>query len=229
VSVALATGVRVRAAIFDFNGTVCDDEGLLYEIVRDILRPHGLDLDERTYFDELAGLADPELIAAALERAGVRVDDATQARLVEQRVSEYLRRAGADPPLRAGTQALIEALAGRVPLAVGSGALRAEVEHVLEAADLRRHFAVVVTAEDVARGKPDPETYATCLARLNEAVGGEPVSPREVVVFEDSRFGVAAAQAAGMHAIAVLGTEPPERLAAADLVLPELGVGLIAG
>jgi beta-phosphoglucomutase-like phosphatase (HAD superfamily) len=39
------------------------------------------------------------------------------------------------------------------------------------------------------------------------------------VVFEDSRFGVAAAQAAGMHAIAVLGTEPPERLAAADLVL----------
>ena len=45
------------------------------------------------------------------------------------------------------------------------------------------------------------------------------------MVFEDSRFGVAAAQAAGMHAIAVLGTEPPERLAAADLVLPELGVG----
>ena len=48
-------------------------------------------------------------------------------------------------------------------------------------------------------------------------------------MFEDSRFGVAAAQAAGMHAIAVLGTEPPERLAAADLVLPELGVGLIVG
>ena len=45
MSIALATGVRVRAAIFDFNGTVCDDEGLLYEIVRDILRPHGVDLD----------------------------------------------------------------------------------------------------------------------------------------------------------------------------------------
>ena len=176
MSVALATGVRVRAAIFDFNGTVCDDEGLLYEIVRDILRPHGVELAERTYFDELAGLADPELIAAALEREGIRVGDAAQERLVELRVSEYLRRAGADPPLRPGTQALIEALAGRVPLAVGSGALRAEVEHVLEAADLRRHFAVVVTAEDVERGKPDPETYATCLARLNETVGGEPVT-----------------------------------------------------
>jgi HAD superfamily hydrolase (TIGR01509 family) len=229
VSVALATGVRVRAAIFDFNGTVCDDEGLLYEIVRDILRPHGVDLDERTYFDELAGLADPELIAAALAREGVRVDAAAEARLVELRVSEYLRRAGADPPVRAGSRELIEALAGRVPLAVGSGALRAEVEHVLGAADLRRHFAVVVTAEDVERGKPDPETYVTCLERLNAAVGGEPVHPREVVVVEDSRVGVAAAQAAGMHAIAVLGTEPPERLAAADLVLPELGVGLIAG
>ena len=69
MSVALATGVRVRAAIFDFNGTVCDDEGLLYEIVRDILRPHGVELDERTYFDELAGLADPELIGC---RAGAR-------------------------------------------------------------------------------------------------------------------------------------------------------------
>lgn len=229
MSVALATGVRVRAAVFDFNGTVCDDEGLLYEIVRDILRPHGVELDERTYFDELAGLSDPELIAAALAREGVRVDAAAEARLVELRVSEYLRRAGADPPVRAGSQALIEALAGRVGLAVGSGALRAEVEHVLEAADLRRHFAVVVTAEDVERGKPDPETYATCLERLNAAAGGEPINPREVVVFEDSRFGVAAAQAAGMHAIAVLGTEPPERLAAADLVLPELGVGLIAG
>ena len=228
MSVTLATGVRVRAAIFDFNGTVCDDEGLLYDIFRDILRPLGVDLDEATYFDELAGLADPELIAAALEREGVEVDDATHAQLVALRVSEYLRRAGADPPVRPGSRALIEALAGRVPLAIGSGALRAEVEHVLEAAGLRGHFAVVVTAEDVERGKPDPETYATCLARLH-AAGGDPLHPREVVVFEDSRFGVAAAQAAGMHAIAVLGTEPPERLAAADLVLPELGVGLIAG
>jgi HAD superfamily hydrolase (TIGR01509 family) len=226
VSVTLATGVRVRAAIFDFNGTVCDDEGLLYDIYRDILRPLGVDLDEATYFDELAGLADPELIAAALERDGVEVDDATHAQLVALRVSEYLRRAGADPPVRAGSRALIEAFAGRVALAIGSGALRAEVEHVLEAAGLRRHFGVVVTAEDVERGKPDPETYATCLARLN-AAGGDPLHPREVVVFEDSRFGVAAAQAAGMHAIAVLGTEPPERLAAADLVLPELGVGLL--
>ncbi len=226
MSVTLATGVRVRAAIFDFNGTVCDDEGLLYDIFRDILRPLGVDLDEATYFDELAGLADPELIAAALEREGVEVDDATHAQLVDLRVAEYLRRAGADPPVRPGSRALIEALAGRVPLAVGSGALRAEVEHVLEAAGLRRHFGVVVTAEDVQRGKPDPETYATCLARLN-AAGGDPVHAREVVVFEDSRFGVAAAQAAGMHAIGVLGTEPPERLAAADLVLPELGVGLL--
>jgi hypothetical protein len=85
----------------------------------------------RTYFDELAGLADPELIAAALERDGVEVDDATHAQLVALRVSEYLRRAGADPPVRAGSRALIEGAARvRVALAIGSGALRAEVEHV---------------------------------------------------------------------------------------------------
>ena len=109
--------------------------------------------------------------------------------------------------------------AGHVPIAVVSGAHRAEVVPALEASGLADAFPVVVTIEDVERGKPDPAGYLLAL----ELLGG-PLRPEEVTVFEDTEAGVASAKAAGMRCVAIPGTHTPERLALADELAPALDV-----
>jgi sugar-phosphatase len=109
-----------------------------------------------------------------------------------------------------------------VPVAVVSGAARAEIEPVLEAAGLAGLVRGIVAAEDAAAGKPDPDGYLRALELLD---GG--LSASDVLVFEDSEAGIASAKAAGMRCIAVLGTLAPERLAAADEIVPALDVGLM--
>jgi sugar-phosphatase len=83
-----------------------------------------------------------------------------------------------------------------VPRAVGTSASGFDVDHLLVDAGLRRHFDVIVTADDVAYGKPDPEVYLLAAARLR-------VAPERCLVFEDSLVGLEAARRAGMRAIGV--------------------------
>jgi beta-phosphoglucomutase-like phosphatase (HAD superfamily) len=75
------------------------------------------------------------------------------------------------------------------------------------------------TIEDVARGKPAPESYLLALGLFD----GDPRA-EEVTVFEDTEAGVAAAKAAGMRCVAIPGTHTPERLALADELAPALDV-----
>ena len=81
---------------------------------------------------------------------------------------------------------------------------------------------MIVGAEDVADGKPDPAGYLLALELLD---GG--LEAGEVVVFEDTEAGVASAKAAGSRCLAVLGTLAPERLAAADEIVPAIDVELM--
>lgn len=83
-----------------------------------------------------------------------------------------------------------------IPRAVGTSASRFDVDHVLAGVGLRRHFDVIVTADDVTRGKPDPEVYELAAARLG-------VPAEACIVFEDSLVGVVAARRAGMRAVGV--------------------------
>jgi beta-phosphoglucomutase-like phosphatase (HAD superfamily) len=98
---------------------------------------------------------------------------------------------------------------------------------VLDQHGLRGLFDVVVTIDDVERGKPDPETYLGCLAALRERHPG--LEPGDCIVFEDSRFGISAAHAAGMRCVAVHTSGDAAGLAAADLVVQGLTRELAAG
>ena len=109
--------------------------------------------------------------------------------------------------------------AGAARLSVVSGAARSEVETVLDAAGIGV-FEVIVSAEDVTRGKPDPEGYRRALELLG-------VEAAQSVALEDAPAGIAAARAAGLRCVAVLGTVPPERLDEADEVVPRLDTALV--
>lgn len=208
---------RPRAVIFDFNGTLSQDEPILCEIFMELFAEHGKPLSAQEYFDVLAGLSDPEIVRTWLGREHPDVDE-----VIEERIRLY-RAAVADgssipPELREAVRFAAE----RIPLAIVSGAARPEIEPVVEAAGLTGCFEAIVPAEDVEHGKPHPDGYLRVLELLD---GG--LASGDVLVFEDTEAGVASAKAAGMRCVAVLGTLSPERLAQADEIVERIDLPLM--
>jgi beta-phosphoglucomutase-like phosphatase (HAD superfamily) len=209
--------VPVRAVIFDFNGTLSQDEPILLAIFQELFAEYGRPLSAQEYFDELAGLSDPEIVRTWLGPDHPAVDEA-----VERRIARYRERVADGSSVTEEVREAVRYAAERVPVAVVSGAARPEIEPVLEAAGLAGLVRTIVAAEDVSDGKPDPAGYLRAL----ELLGGD-LWPSDVVVFEDTEAGIASAKGAGMRCIAVLGTLAPERLASADEIVPALDAGLM--
>lgn len=209
-------------AIFDFNGTLSDDEPILLRLFTDMFAEHlNWELSSTDYFARLAGLSDREIIENVVAQ-----QDASEVGLVEQLLAErrtrYCALVEERSPILPATVALVEQLRDRqVPMAIVTGAQRIDVEYVLERSPLKGLFSVIVTEEDVASGKPDPEGFLCALAQLR-------VPAKSALVFEDSLPGLAAARAAGAHTIAVEGTRTAAQLIpAADAVVSELSPSLL--
>jgi beta-phosphoglucomutase len=209
--------LAIRAVIFDFNGTLSHDEPILLAIFQKLFAEYGRPLSAEEYFDELAGLSDPEIVRTWLGADHPAVDEA-----IERRIERYRELTADGSTVSQQVRAAVRYAAERVPVAVVSGAARAEIEPVLEAAGLGDLVSVVVAAEDVPHGKPAPDGLLRALELLD---GGLVAS--DVLVFEDAEAGIAAAKTAGMRCIAVLGTLPRERLTAADEIVAELDVELM--
>jgi beta-phosphoglucomutase len=207
--------VRPRAVVFDFNGTLSKDEPILCKIFMELFAEHGRPLSAQEYFDELAGLSDPEIVRTWLGRDHPDLDE-----VIEQRVRRYRAAVADGSTVTQEVRAAVRYAAARVPVGIVSGAARAEIEPVVEAAGLEEAIVAIVPAEDVARGKPDPDGYLQAAELLE-------VPAEDVVVFEDTEAGVASAKAAGMRCVAVLGTLSPERLAHADEIVERLDVALM--
>jgi HAD superfamily hydrolase (TIGR01509 family) len=207
----------VRAVIFDFNGTLSHDEPILCEIFCELFAEHGRPLSAQEYFDELAGLSDPEIVRTWLGRDHPAVDE-----VIQRRIARYRELVADGSSVPKGVGEALRYAAERVPVAIVSGAARAEIETVIEAAGLDEAVAAIVAEEDVADGKPHPAGYLRALELLD---GGLDAS--EVLAFEDTEAGVASAKAAGMRCFAVLGTLAPARLAAADEIVPAIDVELM--
>ena len=208
---------RPRAVSFDFNGTLSQDEPILCEIFVELFAEHGKPLSAQEYFDQLAGLSDPEIVRTWLGRDHPDVDE-----VIEERIRRYRAAVADGSSVSEDLRSAVRYAAERVPLALVSGAARAEIEAVLEAAGIAQLFTAIVAAEDVPNGKPQPDGYLHALTLLDGdlAVG-------DVLVFEDTEAGVAAAKGAGMQCFAVLGTLAPERLAQADEIVERIDVPLM--
>jgi beta-phosphoglucomutase len=208
--------VSVSAVIFDFNGTLSDDEPVLCEIFMNLFAEHGRPMSAQEYFDQLAGLSDPEIVTAWLgeDHPDVRA-------VIGERETRYRAAASDGSTIHEHVREAVRFAAEHVPLAICSGAARAEIEPVVEAAGIAECFRAIVTSNDVAHGKPDPEGYEKTLALLD-------ADPAETVVFEDTEAGIASARAAGIgRVLAMRTTLEPHRLAQADELIDRIDVDLI--
>ncbi len=206
-----------RAAVFDFNGTLSDDEPILYGIYAEMFAAHGRPLTEQEYADELAGHSEDEIIGRWLGH-----DRPDLAELVAERIARYRDAVSDGSTVSLEVREAVRYAAGRVPVAVVSGAAREEIVPVVEAAGLAPLIRAIVAADDVTRSKPHPEGYLRALDLL-----GDGIRAGEVVVFEDTEVGVASAKAAGMFCVGITRTLGPARLAAADELIPELDLATV--
>jgi beta-phosphoglucomutase len=206
----------IRAIVFDFNGTLSDDEPVLCEIFVEMFTGRGRPLSAQEYYDELAGLSDEEIVMTWLGRDYGDVEGA-----VAERVQRYRDAVSDGSTVHDHVREAVRYAAERVPLAICSGAARPEIEPVVEAAGLTSLFRGIVSSDDVVDGKPHPEGYLKALELFDGFAAGE------VLGIDDTEAGVVSAKAAGPVTFAKTGTLDPHRLAAADELIDRIDVQLM--
>jgi beta-phosphoglucomutase-like phosphatase (HAD superfamily) len=204
-----------EALVFDFNGTLSDDEPLLLSIYQELFARYGRPLPEQEYVDRLAGNTEEAIIGTWLG-----VDGPLLGMLVQERIAAYTALAASGSTVITAVREAVHYAAERVPVAIVSGAFRAEIEPVVAAAGIAGDLTTIVTADDVEHGKPDPEGYRLAVERLG-------VDAARTVAFEDTEAGVASAKDAGLYCVAVRGTLPDDRLARADELVCAIDVALV--
>jgi beta-phosphoglucomutase len=210
------------AVIFDFNGTLSDDEHILFDIFSELFRIRlDWEMTAADYRDEFLGRSDREIIERALARHSRGTEEEVD-ELLRLRQGVYKQRVAGRNPIADATVRLVKLLAdNEIPLGIVTGAQRDDVLAVLAGSPAGELFGVLIAEEDVSNGKPHPEGFLAAARTLDRR-------PSDVLVFEDSVPGVRAALAAGMHCIAV-GVEPSLELhSAAPAIVPELSAELVA-
>jgi beta-phosphoglucomutase len=214
--------VTICAIVFDFDGVIANSEPLHFRAYRDVLAPSGVLLDEQDYFARYLGYDDVGAFTHIARDRGIAWSREEIDGLVRRKaaVMEELERS--QSVLFPGAADAVRRLAASRPLAIASGALRGEIDRVLQHEDLARYFAAVVGAEDAAASKPAPDPYLRAVELLAGSTGTQ-LRAGDCVAIEDSRWGLQSARAAGLRTVAVAQTYPAEALAdAADAVLTDL-------
>ncbi|HXX74900.1 MAG TPA: HAD family phosphatase [Nitrospiraceae bacterium] len=214
----------IRAIIFDFNGVIADDETPHLICFQQALEEHGLSISKEEYYGAYLGM-DERTCAAALLAARDGHCERQLLQTIIDRKAELFREYTVShrPPLFPGVIEFVRQAGTRYRLAIASGGRREQITDALRDTPIEGDFAVIVSADDCAVGKPDPAIYSYTLKLLNAKEPRPPlVTAAECLVVEDSMAGIRSAKAAGMGVLAIATTYPLEKLSEADLVLPAL-------
>ncbi len=213
----------LNAIVFDFDGVIADSERLHLRAYQEVLTPEGVTMSTEVYLQRYLGYDDVGVFKAVGRDFDLPMDERRVEELIAKKGETYEALAAAGEMLFPGAAAFIRSAAdANVPLAIASGALTHEIEHVLERAGLLSLFPVIVGADQTERSKPHPDPYRTAFERLRAHTGRDLVAWRSVAI-EDSKWGLVSAKGADLRCVAVTNTYPAADLQAdAELVVDGL-------
>ncbi|HVY54995.1 MAG TPA: HAD family phosphatase [Thermodesulfobacteriota bacterium] len=215
--------MHMKAVIFDFDGVIADTEPIHLGAFQRTLEGLGIELTEEDYYANYLAYDDKTFFRRLLGDRDFKHGDELIPELMERKTAHYFDLIKGNIEILPGVREFLGRLVGRCRMAIGSGALRAEITDILDFAGIRGFFEVIVSAEDIERCKPAPDVYLEVLKRLNAAAPGlQPISPGECLVIEDSLSGIEAALSAGMKCLAVSNSYPAEELTRAHMVSESL-------
>jgi HAD superfamily hydrolase (TIGR01509 family) len=209
----------IRAVIFDLDGTLVDTESIHFAAFNEVLRAEGIDLASKEYFARFIGFNDHDCFAAVLRENGKDADESRIAELIARKTVVYQAMVAEREVFYPGAERFVRDCASRFPLMIVTGTLRAEAEAILRRAKLRDLFLDIIAAEDVERGKPEPDGFIAALGRIGFILRQrDPVLAEECLAIEDTPAGIDAAHRAGMKVLALCHVVSASDLASADVV-----------
>lgn len=195
-----------KAIIFDLDGTLADSEPAHERAIRSVVESHGMSVTPQQFLELCVGFGE---IPALRNIARANGRDCSEEQLQAMSATKQdLFEAGLAThgvPACPGGVELLRAAASQVPVAVCSGSPRRTVEALLVALGVRDLLKVVVSLNDVSRGKPDPEPYQLTSQRMG-------IEPADCVAIEDTSAGVRSAVGAGLWVVAVGHSLPASQL-----------------
>jgi HAD superfamily hydrolase (TIGR01509 family) len=210
------------AVIFDFDGVIVNSEPLHFQAFRDVLAAEGIDLTEDEYYNELIGFDDKGALRRIYELRKITLLPKTFLSLMASKSGAMMKlihaRHFAALP---GVEQFVRGLWRRRGLAICSGALREEIEVMLEGISLRDCFPVIVAAEDVNVGKPDPRGYLLAIKLLGEKMHRH-LRPADCLIVEDAPTVIRSVRAVGFPTLAVATSYPLEKLSDANWAVKTL-------
>jgi beta-phosphoglucomutase len=217
-----------RAVLFDFDGVIVNSEPLHFHAFQQVLREEKIELTEREYYRELIGFDDKGAFRHVFKSRSKELDPKTFLRVMARK-SEAMTEAIQARKYTAlpGVERLVRGLWRNYPLAICSGALREEIEAMLEGIQLRDCFKVIVAAEDVTVGKPDPQGYLLTTRLLAEKAKVS-LTPADCLIIEDAPSVIQSVKSAGFTTLAVATSYPAEQLAAANHVVNSLEPAVVS-
>ena len=207
----------IKALLMDFNGVIINDEPIQMRAYQEILAEEGIPITEEQYYDAL-GMDDKTFVRSAYERAGKTPEANKILEITQKKSQKWHDIVSDDLPLFENVENFVRKMSKDFALGIVSMSGRADIQYVLERANLLECFDVIVSAEDVSKCKPDPECYRIGFRELDLArttKGHLPMIHSECVVIEDSPPGVQAGRAADLPVLGVTNTVSAEKLRAA--------------
>ena len=211
----------LQAIVFDFDGVIANSEPLHLQAFQQALAEEGIELSARDYYTRYLGFDDVGMFEALARDRGIAMSDRQVTALVARKGMKLQAMLHAGSVLFPGAADFIRAAAAAVPVAIASGALRHEIEEILDAAGLAPLFTTVVASGDTPESKPSPAPYLLAFERLRQLTGRD-LDPRRCVAIEDSRWGLESAQGAGLRCVGVTNSYPAHELGHVDLVVSGL-------
>ncbi len=178
----------VKGLIFDLDGTLADSMPLHFKAWQNTLARHNATI-EQSFLKAHMGTPGWAIAEELIKVNGIE-GKVTVEEILQGKLEEFLKVQHLVPPVLPVVE-IAKKYHGKLPMAVGTGGHRQAVERTLQVIGMREYFEIVITANDVDRHKPHPDTFLKCA----ELMG---IAPQHIEVFEDGDLGIEAALRAGM-------------------------------
>jgi HAD superfamily hydrolase (TIGR01509 family) len=202
---------KIKAVIFDLDGTLVDSEFFHFECWNEVLKLCNQMVSYKDYIMYHAGISSPLNAIIFKEKYKLNITSEVLSKLKEKITENKLKTE--DIKLMPSSIKTLEYFYKlKTPIFLVTGSSRNDLESILEKVDIKKYFKFSITRNDVKKSKPHPESYLKAIEKGN-------FNPEDFLVFEDSKGGVESAKSSGITCFAIQKIkELHPRLAQADKI-----------